>query len=102
MERRAGVLAMAEAVATIDPELAELRCRGHSAMRQRFRRIAATLNAQGRAHQARLRSNALATDPVYPRLTDEYGWSAEDYTHWLATVLIATLTDSDNRGHGRR
>jgi AcrR family transcriptional regulator len=102
MERTARVLAIAEAAATIDPDLAVLRARGHNAMRQRFHRVAATLSAQGALapHVSETHAEAtiyaLANDSVYLRLTDGYGWSAEDYAQWLATVLIATLTDSEN------
>jgi AcrR family transcriptional regulator len=101
MDRTARVLAIAEAAATIDPELAELRAHGHNAMRQRFHRVAATLHAQGvlapliSETYAAATIYALANDSVYLRLTDGYGWSTEDYAHWLATVLIATLTDPE-------
>jgi AcrR family transcriptional regulator len=97
MERTARVLAMAEAAATVDPELAVLRERGHTAMRSQFRRIAAALRghaalAKGISEeQAAATIYALANDSVYLRLVDGYGWSAQQYGRWLACTLSAAL-----------
>lgn len=97
MERTAHILAMAEAAATIDPELAPLRERGHTAMRDRFGEIAAALHTRGALApavsepQAAATIYALANDSVYLRLTDGYGWTAQEYGRWLGSVLAAAL-----------
>jgi AcrR family transcriptional regulator len=98
MQRTARVLAIAESAATIDPELAESRERGHTAMRTRFETVAATLDASGALDpgvsqaQAAATIYALVNEAVYLRLTDGYGWNAQDYALWLEHVLTITLT----------
>ncbi len=97
MEHTARVLAIAEAAATMDPELALLRDRGHAAMRQRFEGIAADLNARGALApdlsepDAASTIYAVANDAVYLRLIDGYGWSSQQFAHWLERVLTAAL-----------
>lgn len=98
MERTARVLAMAEAAATIDPELARFRERAHAAMRAVFGQVATALHAQGvlatgiSEQQAAGTIYALTNDSVYLRLADGYGWSAQEYGRWLGHVLTAALT----------
>lgn len=76
MERTARVLALAEAAAVIDPELAGFRDRGHQAMRARFGGIAAALKARGvlatgmTQEHAAATIYALANESVYLRLVD--------------------------------
>ena len=97
MQRTARVLAMTEAAATVDRDLAVLRERGHAAMRSNFGRVAAALHAHGALaegiteEQATATIYALANDSVYLRLVDGYGWSAQQYGRWLAHTLSATL-----------
>jgi AcrR family transcriptional regulator len=97
MERTARVLAMAEAAATIDPELAAHRARGHTAMRQRFEGLAAALSAHGALREdvsqprAAATIYALANDSVYLRLAEAYGWSTTDYARWLEDILTHAL-----------
>jgi TetR/AcrR family transcriptional regulator, regulator of autoinduction and epiphytic fitness len=97
MARTARVLAMAEAAASIDPELAEVRERGHAAMRAQFARIANALHAAGGLatdvdeQEAAATIYALANDSVYLRLIDGCGWSPDDYGRWLGRVLAAAL-----------
>jgi AcrR family transcriptional regulator len=98
MQRTARVLGIAESAATIDPELAETRERGHATMRKRFGVIAATLNARGALAPhisegyAAATIYALVNDTTYLRLTEQYGWSAQEYAHWLERTLTTTLT----------
>ncbi len=98
MQRTARVLAMAEAAATVDPELARFRERGHTAMRAYFGQVAAALHAQGALaegiseQQAAATIYALTNDSVYLRLVDGYGWSAQEYGRWLGHTLTAALT----------
>lgn len=95
MERTARILAVAGAAATTDPDLAESRSRGHAAMRAQLERVAAQLHA----HEALVVSRpdaaatiyALASDAVYLRLTDGYGWNTRRYATWLGDVLRAAL-----------
>jgi AcrR family transcriptional regulator len=100
MERTARVLEMAEAAATIDPDLAVHRKRGHEAMRQRFDGVAAELAAGGALadqvskREAAATIYALANHSVYLRLIDGYGWKTADYARWLEDVLIRKLTES--------
>jgi predicted deacylase len=99
MERTARVLALAEAAAVIDPELAAFRDQGHQAMRARFHGIAAALKARGAVATDTTPENAAATiyalanDSVYVRLVDGYGWTSRDYARWLGRLLTAALTD---------
>jgi AcrR family transcriptional regulator len=97
MQRTARVLAMAEAAASIDRELAQFRERGHAAMRTRFAGIAAALKAEGALAEGVSEQEAaatiygLASDSVYLRLVDGYGWSTDDYARWLGRVLNSAL-----------
>jgi hypothetical protein len=99
MRRTARVLALAEAAAAIDPELAAFRDRGHQAMLARFGAIAAALSANGALaaditqEHAAATIYALANDSVFLRLVDGYGWSTEDYARWLVRLLTAALID---------
>jgi AcrR family transcriptional regulator len=97
MERTARILAVAEAAATVDPDLDELRERGHAAMRARFARIATTLHdsrplpATDDARATAAILYALTSEAVYLRLTDGYGWTTTQYSNWLADLFITTL-----------
>jgi AcrR family transcriptional regulator len=101
MTRTARILAVAEAAATTEPELAQSRARGHAAMRKQFEQVAKTLHDHaaptGPINQkdAAATIYALASDAVFLRLTDGYGWSAQRYGKWLADVLVATLLKPD-------
>ena len=97
MTRTARILAVAEAAAITEPELAESRKQGHAAMRSQFERIAQALHEQ-RALAAQIRPRdaaaaiyALSNETIFLRLTDGYGWSKRRYGTWLADTLIATL-----------
>jgi hypothetical protein len=95
------LLAIAEAAATIDPDLAEYRERAHAAMRAGFRQLVAALHTQGALspdvseQHAAATIYALANDSVYLRLIDGYRWTSHDYGNWLARTLTAALTGQD-------
>ena len=97
MQRTARVLAVAEAAATTDRDLAASRERGHAAMRAQFQRVAAELHRHQaltmRQRDAAATIYALASDAVFLRLTDAYGWTARRYAKWLGDVLVAALLD---------
>lgn len=97
--RTARILAVAEAAAAADDQLAARRDSAHAHVRADFQRIADAL-AKHRSLSAHLSPGcaadviyALANPTTYLLLTDERGWSTEQYTEWLAVTLTATLTD---------
>ena len=97
MARTARVMALGESAASSDPQLAELRERGHAAMRSDCRGIAAALAAQGALADdlttdvAASTLYAIVNDSVYLRLVDGYGWTPDAYRAWLDRTLTATL-----------
>ena len=99
MERTARVMALGESAAPTDPQLAELRERGHDAMRADFRAVAEALAAQGAladdidADSAAATIYALVNESVYLRLVDGFGWTTEQYRDWLVRALIKELLE---------
>ena len=97
MERTARVMALGEAAAHADPQLAELRERGHHAMRSNFHSIAEALDAHGAlsteldVEAATATIYGIVNESVYLRLVDGFGWTAKHYRNWLAHVLAQTL-----------
>ena len=98
MTRTAAIIALGEAAASVDPELAEYRDRAHAATLANLRALAAELNRRGALapgvseQQAVDTIYALATDEsVFLRLTRECGWTPERYAELIARTLTATL-----------
>jgi AcrR family transcriptional regulator len=98
--RIARILAVAEAAAAADDQLAARRDNAHTHVRADFQQIADAL-AKHRSLHAHLTVGcaadviyALANPTTYLLLTDECGWTTEQYTEWLAATLTATLTKS--------
>jgi hypothetical protein len=97
MDRAARVLAIAEAAATVDPELARFREPGHRAMQTRFEAIAASLDSAGAlapgitAKEAAATIYAIVNETVYLRLIDGYGWNTQRYAEWLEHTLTTAL-----------
>jgi AcrR family transcriptional regulator len=98
LARTAAVLAIAEAAAAGDAQLAARRSQGQSNMRSDYRAVADALACAHAladdvtpSHAADM-IYALAGHDVYLRLTDECGWSTARYTRWLRDTLQATLT----------
>jgi AcrR family transcriptional regulator len=99
--RTARILAVAEAAATADEQLAARRDSAHAHIRADFQQIADAL-ARQRLLAAHLSPTHAAdviyalTNPVtYLLLTDERKWTTQQYSDWLTATLTATLTNSN-------
>jgi AcrR family transcriptional regulator len=99
MTRSAAVMALGEAAAATDPELAEYRDQAHAETRANLGALAAELKrrdvlAPGISEQdAADTIYALATDEsVFLRLTRDCGWTPARYADLIAHTLTATLT----------
>jgi len=98
LARTARVLALAEAAADSDPELALRRDNAHGQVRSDFRQVADALDANGALPDTVTPQHAadtiyvLANEVVYLRLIDECGWSTARYVNWLADILQTSLT----------
>jgi len=97
MSRTARVLALGESAAPADPQLAELRERGHAAMRSDFQAVAKALAAQGAladgidVDTAAATIYAIVNESVYLRLIDGCGWTSDRYRDWLRRMLVKAL-----------
>jgi len=98
MSRTAALIALGEAAASTDPELAEHRDAAHAETRANLRALAAELRRRGalRIGVSEERAAdviyAIATDEgIFLRLTGECGWTPARYADLLAHTLAATL-----------
>jgi len=98
MTRTATIIALGEAAASTDPELAAYRDQAHAATRTNLQALAAELHRRGvlrpgiSEQQAADTMYALATDErVYLRLTRECRWTPDRYADLIARTLTATL-----------
>ncbi len=98
MTRTAAIIALGEAAASVDPELAEYRDRARAATLANLRALAAELNRRGALgpgvsqQQAVDTIYALATDEgVFLRLTRDCGWTPARYAELIGRTLTATL-----------
>jgi AcrR family transcriptional regulator len=97
MTRAARVMALGEAAAPSDPQLAEHRERAHASMRAEFGAIAASLARRDAlcdgmtVEVAAATIYALVDTSVYLRLVDGCGWPPDRYRAWLAGTLRRTL-----------
>ena len=98
MTRTAALIALGEAAAATDPELAEYRDRAHAETRANLRALAAELNRRGALNAdtseqyAADTIYAVATDEsVFLRLTRECGWTPADYADLITRTLNALL-----------
>jgi AcrR family transcriptional regulator len=105
MKRTAHVLALGEAAAASDPDLAKQRAYGHAAARADSRAVAEALAAGGglapglRVDHAADVIFAVATDEsLYLRLVEECGWTATQYADVLRALLEGALSPE---GRGR-
>jgi AcrR family transcriptional regulator len=101
MSRTARILAIGEAAATVDPALADFRDRGHAATRADLRQVADALRCRGElrpqvtVEQAADTLFALAAnEALYLRLTDERGWTNDQYAQLLETLLTHLATQN--------
>jgi hypothetical protein len=102
MSRTAAIIALGEAAASTDPELAEYRDRAHAATRADLRALAEELNRRGALGPGISEQDtvdtlyALATnESVFLRLTRDCGWTPQRYGDLIARALTATLGTSD-------
>ncbi len=98
MTRTAAILALGEAAAATDPDLAQQRDAAHAETRANLRALAAELQRRGGLRRGVSEDHAadvlyaLATDEgVFLRLTGECGWSPDRYADLIARALTATL-----------
>lgn len=98
MTRTAAIIALGEAAASTDPELASYRDQAHAATRSDLQALAAELHRRGALgpgiseQQAADTIYALATDEsVFLRLTRECRWTPDRYADLIARALTATL-----------
>ena len=95
MARAARFLALGEPSATIDPQLAELRDRGHQNIRSDMHELATALAAiDPRIDPNRLAETLFAfaaNESPYLRLTDECGWSQHQYATAFRAILAALV-----------
>jgi AcrR family transcriptional regulator len=98
MTRTAAIIAVGEAAAFTDPELAEYRNHAHAATRANLRALAAELHRRGvlrsgitEHHAADVMYGVATDESVFLRLTGECGWTADDYADLIARTLAATL-----------
>jgi AcrR family transcriptional regulator len=98
MARTAEIVAVGEAAAAGDPELAPMRDRAHAAARSDIHALVAELDRAGALasdtdrQQAADTIFALAADErVYLRLTRECGWTVDAYADLMARILQSTL-----------
>jgi AcrR family transcriptional regulator len=110
MTRTARVLALGEAAAAADPELARERDRGHAATRTDLRQVATALAERG-VLRAGLDEQAAADilfalaadESIYLRLTDACHWSESQYAQVLEDALRGALGEPPTRSsRGRR
>lgn len=98
MARSAAIIALGEAAATVDPELAAFRDLAHEANRAEVKTLVAAFKHRGvlapdvDEHDAADTIYALAgNEIVYLRLTRECGWTEARYADLIARTLQATL-----------
>jgi AcrR family transcriptional regulator len=96
--RTARLLAVGEAAARDDPELAEFRDRGHAATRADALQIARAMKRAGilrrgisTDHAADIFFAIAATETVYLRLVDDCGWNDAAYARMLKDALAGAL-----------
>jgi AcrR family transcriptional regulator len=100
MARAAPFLALGEASARIDPQLAELRDRGHQNIRSDMHELATALAAiDPRIDPERLADTLFAfaaNESPFLRLTRECDWPQQQYTTALRAILAALVDGATN------
>lgn len=97
LERTARFLALGESAATTDPALATMRDYGHTATREDVFDVAAAVHAKAPAPHLDVQQAAdiifafIANENPYLRLTDECGWTRDDYAELLKRMLTTLL-----------
>jgi AcrR family transcriptional regulator len=95
MARAARFLALGEASAALDPQLAELRDRGHQNIRADMHELATALAAiDPRVDPDRLAETLfafVANESPYLRLTEECDWPEQHYASAIRAILAALV-----------
>ncbi len=98
MARAARFLALGEASAAIDPQLAKLRDRGHQNIRSDMHELATALaEIDPRIDPKRLAETLFAfaaNESPYLRLTEECDWPQEQYASALRAILAALINQA--------
>jgi AcrR family transcriptional regulator len=97
LERLAPFHRMLRSAGTGDPELGEFIAADHAARRERQRdnihTIAATGHLRVASDAAADTYSGLASPDLYLLLTDQFGWTADRYSTWLADTATRLLLD---------
>jgi AcrR family transcriptional regulator len=100
LERLAPFHRMLRSAGTGDPELGGFIAADHTARRHRQRDNIHTIAANGHlrlpADAAADTYTALANPDVYLLLTDQFGWTPEQYRTWLVETTTRLLLTDDN------
>ena len=98
MSRTAALIALGEAAAATDPELAQYRDQAHAETRANLRALAAELKRRGALNADATEDDAtdiiyaIATDEsIFLRLTRDCGWTPARYADLITRTLNATL-----------
>lgn len=98
LERTARFLALGESAATTDPALATMRDYGHHATREDVFDVAAAVHGKkAPAQHLDVQQTAdiifafIANENPYLRLTDECGWTRDEYAELLKRMLTTLL-----------
>jgi AcrR family transcriptional regulator len=101
MARTAAIIALGEAAASTDPELAQHRDNARAETRANLRALAAELHRRGvlrrdvsEEHAADVMYAIAADEGIFLRLTGECGWSPERYADLVAGTLTAALSST--------
>lgn len=99
LERTARFLALGESAATTDAALATMRDYGHNATRDEVFQVAAALHARNALaphldvqQAADMMFAFIANENPYLRLTDECGWTRDEYAELLKRMLTTLLS----------
>jgi AcrR family transcriptional regulator len=99
MARTAAIIAVGEAAAAGDAELADYRDQAHEAARADVRELVTALTRAGVLADdidERVTADTIyvlaADESIYLRLTHECGWTDTQYAELIATILQATLS----------
>jgi hypothetical protein len=94
MTRTAALIALGEAAAAVDPELAEQRDRVHEANRQECKTLATALKHRGALapnidvqNAADIVYAMAGNENIFLRLTRECGWTEAQYANLIAHTL---------------
>lgn len=98
MSRAGRVLWLGEANAASDPQLQQARTRGHTNIRTDMREFAAALAERGAlapgldlGQAAAILFATCANETIFLRLTDECGWTTDQYAQLIGRLVTGLL-----------